>query len=95
MSTPVPSRRTVLALLATAPAALLVRPISCWAMPTATADALDPQPHMRLALASLRSAKEHLQKASPDKGGHRVKALDLLQGAIRETEAGIKYDNRR
>lgn len=53
----------------------------------------DPQPHMREALGTLRIAKDQLEKATPDKGGHRVKALDLVRSAIDEVQAGIDFDN--
>lgn len=49
------------------------------------------QPHMRAALDALRNAKRHLELAEADKGGHRVKAVELVNGAITETEAGIAY----
>ncbi|HEV7589030.1 MAG TPA: hypothetical protein VGO40_13010 [Longimicrobium sp.] len=35
----------------------------------------EQQPHMRLALDALRSAEHHLNEASGDKGGHRVRAI--------------------
>lgn len=52
-----------------------------------------PQPHMREALAALRSAQNHLNQATPDKGGHRAAALHHVQEAITATQAGIDYDN--
>ncbi|MBL8636165.1 MAG: hypothetical protein JNM40_23270 [Myxococcales bacterium] len=54
----------------------------------------EPQPHMRSALSSLESALGQLQKATPDKGGHRVKALELTKDAIEEVRKGIAFDNR-
>ncbi len=53
----------------------------------------EPQPHMQAALASLRTAKDQLQKATHDKGGHRVKAIALIDQAIAEVERGIAFDN--
>jgi hypothetical protein len=49
---------------------------------------------MRAALASLKAAKGHLQEAAVDKGGHRVRALEHVSAAIKETEEGIAFDNR-
>ena len=46
---------------------------------------------MKAALEALRTAKHHLDEAEADKGGHRAKALELVTGAITETEAGIAY----
>lgn len=54
----------------------------------------DPQPKMRSALDSLRSAERSLESASHDKGGHRAKALALTRQAIQQVQAGIKFDNR-
>ena len=51
------------------------------------------QPHMRAALESLRTAKDQLEKASADKGGHRKNAIDLVAKAIDEVRAGIDADN--
>jgi len=54
----------------------------------------EAQPQMKSALANLRAALVDLQQATPDKGGHRNKAIDLTRKAINQTEAGIAYDNR-
>ena len=51
------------------------------------------QPHMQAALNHLRTAKQALETADPDKGGHRVKAIEFTNSAIREVEAGIAYAN--
>jgi hypothetical protein len=48
------------------------------------------QPHMRSALVNLKAAKAQLEKASADKGGHRVKAIDLTQQAIDEVQKGVE-----
>jgi len=53
----------------------------------------EDQPHMQAALESLRQAKEHLQQASHDKGGHRDKAIKSVDQAIKHVEEGMKYDN--
>lgn len=53
----------------------------------------EDQPHMQAALESLRQAKEHLQQASRDKGGHRDKAMKSVDAAIKHVEEGMKYDN--
>jgi len=52
------------------------------------------QPQMQSALRHLRSAKADLNRATNDKGGHRAKALELVNGAIAEVERGIAYDRR-
>lgn len=55
----------------------------------------EAQPHMRAALGSLQNARSQLQAATADKGGHRAKALDLVNAAIAEVNRGIAFDNRR
>ena len=52
------------------------------------------QPNMHAALGHLRAAKQSLEKAEQDKGGHRAKAIELVENAIREVEAGIAFANR-
>ena len=52
-----------------------------------------PKPKMQDALTYLQSVEQTLQQASPDKGGHRVKAIDLTKQAIEEVKEGIKFDN--
>jgi hypothetical protein len=53
----------------------------------------EAQPEMTAAIQHLREAQRNLESASHDKGGHRVKALQLIQQAIAEVESGIQYDN--
>jgi hypothetical protein len=52
------------------------------------------QPHMKAALEALRRAKQELQQAERDKGGHREKALQATDNAIRQVQAGINYDEK-
>jgi hypothetical protein len=47
------------------------------------------QPNMRAALAHLREAKAALQRAEHNKGGHRTRAIEIVNQAIAEVEAGI------
>lgn len=48
------------------------------------------QPHMQSALSSLHAARDQLQAAKHDKGGHRAKALSLVEQAIREVNLGVE-----
>jgi len=52
------------------------------------------QPDMEAAMQSLRQAEAALQHASSDKGGHRLRAMNLVREAEQEVQAGIEYDNR-
>ena len=47
------------------------------------------QPHMEAALNALLTAQSELKVAEHNKGGHRVKALDLVNDAIAQVQAGI------
>jgi hypothetical protein len=47
------------------------------------------QRHMWNALHSLQNAEAQLQMASPDKGGYRVNAINLVNQAISAVQAGI------
>lgn len=61
------------------------------AMNTASADA---QPKMKSALSHLESSLSDLKGATADKGGHRVKAIKLVEDAITQVKEGIKFDNK-
>ncbi|MBX7170394.1 MAG: hypothetical protein K1X72_05505 [Pyrinomonadaceae bacterium] len=52
------------------------------------------QPFMESAKVNLNQAKNNLNKATADKGGHRNKARDLVNQALREVNEGIRYDRR-
>jgi hypothetical protein len=49
------------------------------------------QPHMVNALGDLRAARSELNIATPDKGGHRVAAINLVNQAIDQVHQGIAY----
>ncbi len=54
----------------------------------------EKQPHMGKALEHLEHARNQLQKAEHDKGGHRAKAVGLVDQAIAEVKAGIAFDDK-
>jgi len=49
------------------------------------------QPHMQAALASLRDARHQLEVAEKNKGGHRERAIELIDSAIDQVKKGIEY----
>jgi hypothetical protein len=49
------------------------------------------QPNMENALQMLRSARISLEHAPPNKGGHRERAIELINQAIQEVKLGINY----
>ncbi|MCE9598244.1 MAG: hypothetical protein K8S54_09785 [Spirochaetia bacterium] len=53
------------------------------------------QPNMVAALGHLNAALTSLKKATADKGGHRVKAIQLTNDAIAAVKAGIAADNAK
>jgi hypothetical protein len=83
------------ALIVSAPAA----PSRAAALPAAsalpahtTATPAEPHPEIREALGALRRAKEHMEHAAHDFGGHRVEAIEATNQAIRQLELCLKYD---
>jgi hypothetical protein len=48
------------------------------------------QPHMQNAISALQNARAELAAATPDKGGHRVKAMALTDEAIAQVKAGME-----
>lgn len=49
------------------------------------------QPHMRAALEELRAARAELDAAEADKGGHRVRAIGLVDDAIGQVREGMQF----
>lgn len=49
------------------------------------------QSHMHAALDALRTARSELDASRPNKGGHRERAIALVNQAIDETRAGIDF----
>ena len=47
---------------------------------------------MNAAITLLEQAKAKVQEASADKGGHRGKAINAIDNAIAQVQAGIDFD---
>ena len=56
--------------------------------------ALAAQPNMQAALDHLQAARRELTQAAADKGGHRAKALELVDEAIGQVREGMRFDRR-
>jgi hypothetical protein len=54
----------------------------------------EKQQHMAQTIVWLREARRQLAEAAVDKGGHRVKALEIIDQAMREVYEGIQFANR-
>ncbi|QGM99964.1 hypothetical protein [Methylocystis parvus] len=79
------SRRQVLTLAAAALPATLALP---------STPAIAYQGNMERALASLQDAMASLEAATPNKGGHRERAMQIIQRAMNQVQMGIDYANR-
>jgi hypothetical protein len=73
---------------AKAPAAPAATPLPA----ATTATPAEPHPEIREALGALRRAKEHMEHAAHDFGGHRVEAIEATNQAIRQLELCLKFD---
>ena len=49
------------------------------------------QPEMRAALENLRAARQHLEHAEHNKGGWRVRAVQNVDKAIKDVQAGMAH----
>jgi hypothetical protein len=49
------------------------------------------QGHMKAARSLLEQARQELQAATPDKGGHRERAIQQINAAIEQVQRGIDY----
>ena len=52
------------------------------------------QPRMNAARDQLVAARADLEAASADKGGHRERAIALIDDAIVQVDRGIEFANR-
>jgi hypothetical protein len=52
----------------------------------------EPHPEIRDALRAMRAAKDHMEHAAHDFGGHRVDAIRATDEAIRQLEICLKFD---
>ena len=49
------------------------------------------QGNMENALGSLQEALDSLRRSTPNKGGHRERAMQLIRDAIDEVQVGIDF----
>jgi hypothetical protein len=54
----------------------------------------EPHPQISAAIRSLERAKDHLQKAAHDFGGHRVEAIQAIDAAIAQLKVCLQYDQK-
>ena len=53
--------------------------------------AIGAQPHMEATIALLQNARSELNAATPNKGGHRERALVLIDQTIEQVREGIAF----
>ena len=49
------------------------------------------EPHMSAALGHLQEARAELEKAASNKGGHKERAMQLVDQAIQQVRDGERY----
>jgi hypothetical protein len=82
----------MLRLFSKSPTAILITGATVGAIAGACA-VMAAQPHMQSALGSLQAARAELVRATPNKAGHRERAIGFVDSAIAETKAGIAAAN--
>ena len=60
----------------------------------ASAAPRERHPEIRAAQRDLASAKSHLQAAARDFGGHRAKAVELIEQAQDELKKAVDFDRK-
>jgi hypothetical protein len=74
-------------------ALLTVAAVAAAAVVSSTA-ARAEQGNMDRALALLQDARQSLHEATPNKGGHKARAVQLIDNAIAEVREGIRFANQ-
>jgi hypothetical protein len=78
------TRRNLLSLIAVGAGAATM-------LAASTGGAMAYQGNMERALAELQTALQSLREATPDKGGHKARAVNLIEQAMGEVQAGIDF----
>jgi len=79
-----------LTLAAPANAQTAVAPAGQTAMPMEHGH--EHHPEMHHAIHALEHSKADLEKAAHDYGGHRAKAIELINGALSELHQGLEFE---
>jgi hypothetical protein len=58
----------------------------------ASSDQCEKHPHIQKALDELRDARKELKEADHDFGGHRVKAIEAIDGSIEQLKKCLEFD---
>ena len=68
--------------------------LSMAASTAALAEGRERHPGIRRAINALRAARNDLEHADHDFGGHRVEAMEAVDHAIEQLEVALRSDNR-
>lgn len=74
------------------PVAVPAAPPAPKPQPAVPAAASERHPEIRDAIESLRRAREHLDHAAHDFGGHRVEAIRAIDAALNQLQICMQYD---
>jgi len=70
------------------------------AAPAAATETVKPavhherHPDLHKAMRKLRGAKQDLEKAASDYGGHKAKAIEAIDAALIELKASLEFDKK-
>jgi len=83
---------SVVAFGSTPPArkAVLLPPVIVTATPVAATKS-EPHPEIREAVRALEEAKHHLERAGTEFGGHRLKAMGDIDGALDHLHMAMRF----
>jgi hypothetical protein len=59
--------------------------------PAQNREMAEHEPHMSAAIGHLQQARAELERATPNKGGHRERAMKLVDEAIQQVQQGEEY----
>ena len=83
--------RTRIITLASTLAVLIGLSVYSLGRPAQTHEMSEQEPHMSAALGHLEQAKSELERSTPNKGGHREKAIQLVDEAMQQVRQGEAY----
>jgi hypothetical protein len=77
--------------IASALAVLIGLSVYSFGRPAQNHEMSEHEPHMSAALGHLQEARAELEKSTPNKGGHRERAMQLVDQAIQQVQQGEVY----
>jgi hypothetical protein len=84
----------MMGLLTMLPAGAMAQEPSSPSQPAAHKKGGEHHPKIRHAIKALEAARDDLQDASHDFGGHRAEALEAVNNAIKQLQEALQYDKK-